>query len=331
MDTVSGDGPPGRLPNLIIAGVSKGGTTSLYTYLSQHPDVCASDVKELRYFSALRHGQPVAPLDEYAAHFAHCGAQRYAVEATPGYFYGGADVAAAINETCPDARVVVSLRSPADRCWSWFRFVKSRTRIPKHMTFEAYLDRCEQLHRAGVDGDVEHQPFWGLGGGCYDSYLEPWIEEFGDRLRILFFDDIVRDPQQVVRDLCRWLDLDPGGLDDVDFRVENKTEQYRNRTVQRAAVGVNKRTERFFSRHPATKRVLRSGYYAVNRPAAELTMPALARTRMQDFFDPHNSQLAFQLAKIGMKLPEEWMPSNSPKVTIYERCVVPVDDAKILP
>src|SRR3712207_9448996 len=65
-----------RLPNLIIAGVGKGGTTSLFRYLGQHPQVCASRVKELRYFQSLRYGEPMAPLDQYTRHFAHWNGQR---------------------------------------------------------------------------------------------------------------------------------------------------------------------------------------------------------------------------------------------------------------
>lgn len=157
---------PHRLPNLVIAGVSRAGTTSLFNYLAQHPDVGTSDVKELRYFSAVGHGQPLGPLDMYAAHF-KARTQAYAVEATPGYFYGGGALATVLRETCPSVRVVVSLRSPIERCWSWSQFVKSRDRIPKDMPFSAYLDRCEQLREQGIDGTLDHQPYWGMGGGCY--------------------------------------------------------------------------------------------------------------------------------------------------------------------
>ncbi len=45
-----------RVPNLVIVGVVKSGTTSLFNYLSQHPDICPSDVKETRYFDPLRFG-----------------------------------------------------------------------------------------------------------------------------------------------------------------------------------------------------------------------------------------------------------------------------------
>jgi hypothetical protein len=106
--TPSGTAP--HLPNLLIAGVAKAGTTSLFRYLAQHPDVCPSDVKELRYFSALRYGEDMAPLESYSAHFAHCEGQRYRMEATPGYYAGGRLVADAVDDLLPGARVLVSFR-----------------------------------------------------------------------------------------------------------------------------------------------------------------------------------------------------------------------------
>ena len=148
----------------------------------------------LRYLTPLRYGQPLDPIESYEAHFRGCGPQTYAMEATPGYFYGGEELARGLHRLSPSARAIVSLREPGERCWSWFRFVKSRTRIPKDMPFKAYLDRCEELHDVGTDGDYENQPFWGLGGGCYATWLEAWAKEFEDRFRILFFDEIVDDP-----------------------------------------------------------------------------------------------------------------------------------------
>src|SRR5829696_5200556 len=141
----SGGTTVSRLPNLVVIGVSKAGTTSLFEYLGRHPDVGLSDVKELRYFTPLRYGEPLPPLPDYAQHFQHCLRERYAAEATPGYFYGGRPVARAMRETCGPLRVVLSLREPGARCWSWFRFMKSRMRIPKNLSFDEYLDRCELL------------------------------------------------------------------------------------------------------------------------------------------------------------------------------------------
>jgi Sulfotransferase domain len=295
-----------RLPNLVVIGVSKAGTTSLFEYLGMHPDIGLSDVKELRYFTPVRYGEPLAPAASYAEHFRHCTTQRYAAEATPGYFYGGRPLARAMHETCGSVRAVLSLREPADRCWSWFRFVKSRLRIPRELGFDDYLDRCEELHRAGVDGQVEHQPYWGLGGGCYAEWLDGWVEELGPDLRVVFFDDLVQRPHAVMDGLFDWLGLEASPAQTSELEAANRTEQYRSRAVQRVAVSVNRRGEAFFRRHPRLKHGLRSGYYALNRAEPLDTMSAEARDRLAAFYRPYNQRLADQLARLGLAVPAGW-------------------------
>lgn len=294
-----------RLPNLAVVGVSKAGTTSLFEYLGKHPQVGQSDLKELRYFTPLRYDEPLEPLDSYMQHFRDC-TQRYAVEATPGYFYGGRPLARAMRETCPCLKVVLSLREPGDRCYSWFRFVKSRLRIPNTLTFEAYVDRCEQLHRQGVDGVLENQAYWGLGGGCYSEWLDDWTQEFGQDLKIVFFNDVVADSRAVMDDLFGWLGLEIGDAGTRDLGATNETVHYRNSAAQRLAVSLNRRGERFFRRHPELKRALRHAYYTLNRAKPEPGMSAEMRTRLDEFYRPDRLRLAEQLAKLGLELPSSW-------------------------
>src|SRR5215207_6195245 len=279
------------LPNLIIAGVSKGGTTSLFAYLSQHPDICPSDIKEVRYFSPLRYGQPLQPLSEYHRHFTQWKGESLVMEATPGYFYGGERLATGLLQRCPDARVVVALRAPEQRCWSWFRFVKSRARIPRTMTFDGYLDRCEELHARGVDESLDNQPFWGLGGGCYDQWYPVWSHLFGDRLRVVYFEHLISEPQEVVQDICTWAGVDSAPVSDFDFSAENQTRQYRNQAVQKAALLANRRAEAFFHRHRKVKRTLRGIYLRTNGAAGEDAMSETARRRMSTFYRPHVEHL----------------------------------------
>lgn len=300
------DAPRGRLPNLVVAGVSKAGTTSLFHYLGQHPDICTADLKELRYFSPLRYDEPLEPIDSYTRHFAGCLGATYALEATPGYFYGGAPLARGLNATCPGVRVLVSLRSPVDRCWSWFGFVKSRMRIPQTMSFAEYVDRCEALHAAGVDDTVENQPFWGLGGGCYARWWDAWDAEFGDRFHVVMFEELVADPAGVTTAVCGWLGLDESPVAGFSFAADNQTRQFRRRSLQRAAVAVNRRGEAFFHQHQGLKRALRRAYYAANRAPAEPTMPSDVRDRLLEFYRPHNAALAERLARRGISLPASW-------------------------
>lgn len=297
----------GRLPNLVIAGVAKAGTTSLFRYLSQHPGVCASRNKELRYFTALRHGEPLASIESYAQHFCHCVDQRYRMEATPGYFGGGRPLAAALLDTLDDPRVIISFREPGQRCWSWYRFVRSRARIPKDMTFDTYLDRCEHLRRIGVDHLREHQPFFGLTGGCYDQWIDAWLEIFGERLRIEFFEDMVHDPRTVVEGICRWLDIDTEVTATFQYEIENKSVQYKNKWLQQTALFLNRHGEQFFEHHRALKRALRAGYYLMNRDSSAEQLEPAARERLATFYAPHNERLAIKLDEAGLSRWPAWL------------------------
>jgi hypothetical protein len=295
-----------RLPNLVIAGVPKAGTTSLFNYLAQHPDICPSDVKETRYFEPLRYGDELPPIEDYAAHFRHQQGERYALEATPTYFYGGRRVASAVRETLPQVRVLVVLRNPSDRCWSDFRFEQSRGRIPAEMDFDAYLDRCETLRARGLERRYENRSFTGLIDGCYADWLEDWYAELADRLQVVWFDDLSTDASATVAGICSWLDLDAGVVDRFDLAVENKTEQVRSQAVQQVALAVNRRAENFFRGHPAVKRRLRAVYYLANREPAELTMSPGAARRMAEFYGPCDARLASLARTMGIA-PPPWL------------------------
>jgi hypothetical protein len=295
--------PENRLPNLLIAGVPKAGTTSLFNYLAQHPEICPSDVKEIRYFEPLRFGEALPPIETYAAHFRHWQGESYALEATPTYFYGGRRIAAAIREGLPQVRVLVILRNPSDRCWSDFRFEQSRGRVPADMDFDIYLDRCETLRAQGVDRRHENRSFTGLVDGCYANWLEDWFAEMGDRLKVIYFDDLSSDASATVTEICSWLGLDGGVVDQFDLAVENKTEKVRSHTVQQAALAVNRRAEGFFRRHPTMKRRLRAVYYQANREPAELTVSATAARRMAEFYQPCDARLASVVETMGLARP----------------------------
>lgn len=294
-----------RLPNLHVIGVSRAGTSALFDYLGRHPDIGGSDRKEVRYFTPLRHGGLLDPPLLYAQHFAGRD-ERYLMEATPGYFYGGKKLAQAMWEVCERPKVILSLREPVSRCWSWYRFERDRMRLPKDTSFNDYVAACLLLNSMGRDGLPEYQAYWGIGGGTYDRWLDDWISLFEDRLRVIFFDDLTADPAGVTTDLYRWLDLDPTVVPDSDFAPVNTTHPYRFGLAQRAAVSVNRRGEAFFRRHPALKRRLRSGYYGINSPHTRETMSAEARKMLGRFYEPHNQRLGKQLDRIGLAVPPAW-------------------------
>ena len=306
----------GALPNLIIAGIRKGGTTSLSHYLGQHPDICSSELKKVGYFLPLKYGQSIDPIDTYAAHFEHCIDARYRMEATTGYFLGGASIARPMSDMLPDARVLIVLREPVDALWSHYRFVRSHLRIPDDMDFPAYVEESRRLMVAGEDGLRENNAYVAYSGGFYEKPLTEWADAFGDRLRVLFFDDLHRDVVAMLTELFEWLDIDTAPVAGFDFDVLNKSVQIRNRRLQWVALRVNETAKSFFRRHHEVKRVLRSAYYAVNRdrtPSPRLS-PEM-RAQLQATYAESNAATAALIRTRGLapgSLPA-WLTDPEPR------------------
>ena len=156
----TGDDQGSLLPNLVVAGVEKAGTTSLFDYLRQHPDICASDLKELNYFLPLRFpGGALSAREEYVGHYAHWRGEPYRLEASPAYWYGGPRVITALGEVLSEPRIVISLREPVARLWSAFTYLKSMGRLDRHVTIDEYVRKCQsELGTTDEDGTPRHTP-----------------------------------------------------------------------------------------------------------------------------------------------------------------------------
>jgi hypothetical protein len=295
-----------RLPNLVIVGVGKAGTTSLFWYLTQHPDVCGSREKETRYFEPAAEGSELPSLADYERHFRHCGDQRYVMEASPQYFHGGPRVIDAMRRVLGTPRVVVSLRDPVARLWSQFRFVKTRLGpVPAEMSFEEYVDRSERVRRERAPLTSETRPYWHLSGGFYDEHLAAWLSAFGEDLRVVFFEDLASDPAATVVDLARWLGIDEGVVSSFTFSVENRTVQFRSELLQRAALFLNR--EELLGRRRRLKDPLRRLYYAINRRRGAEEMAPATRRHLEELFAPANADLADRLRRHGYERLPAWL------------------------
>ena len=105
-------------PNLFIAGVPKAGTTSLFHYLALHPDVFPSSRKEPGFFHPFKIKDMDSNLEAYKKFFVGYSGQKYAMEATPGYFYGGKESATAIDNYSPESKIIIVLSNPVERLFS---------------------------------------------------------------------------------------------------------------------------------------------------------------------------------------------------------------------
>ena len=297
---------PARLPNLVIAGVGKAGTTSLFWYLSQHPDICASSVKEPRYFRLPDDPDAtLPPLADYARHFAHCGSQRYVMEASPQYFKGRGRTIAAMKRTLSDPRVILMFREPVAKLWSEYRFKRSHMTIPNDVDFDAFVERCERVRdegrpRAGDDAD-----YFTLAGGTYAEIVGEWLDAFDEAIHVYFFEDMVDDPMRFTASVCGWLDIDEAVTASFTYSVENRTQGYRSGLLQRLAIAANREGGVLRNRR-RLKAPLRDLYYRINRSRAPEAMSADARDRLSEWFAPSNEALGTILRARGYDRLPSW-------------------------
>lgn len=203
------------LPNFMIIGVAKAGTTSLYHYVDQHPQVFMCPVKETNFFAYADarggtwtgEGDPPHPalfhvktIEAYEALFEGVTDEISIGEASPLYFRSPT-AARRIHECIPKVKLVASLRNPADRAFSGF------------------LMRVRKGHaamniRAGLRPESHH-----VTEGFYYDRLKRFFAIFPrHQVHIIIFEDLRADPAKVVTNLFDFLGVDTNLVPDTSIR-----------------------------------------------------------------------------------------------------------------
>lgn len=200
-----------RLPQFIIGGAPKCGTSSLYYWLSAHPEVCGSKVKEIFFFAdevnrfnesanCSKHG-----LESYANFFEHCPDGKKAFEATAHYIYYEKARKELLNlQSQP--KIVFILREPSAQMYSHYRMVKYRIKT----------------YRGDFKDYVEHPGFTFYVE--YAEYLKQWLKEWpSERIKVMVFEDLVRHKRERMKELSTFLGIDSNFYSDFSFEHRNET------------------------------------------------------------------------------------------------------------
>lgn len=231
---------------LIIGGTTKAATTSLFSYLSEHPSICAASYKETRFFLSPDYPLPSkyrfsGDVEEYNLLFSECQDNLIRLESTPDYLYCSSALKS-ISEFLPNAKLVFSLRDPISRLISWYRFSIQIGRLPESLSIDEYVEELFEIGDGNKsDDDPERSDLISkentsieqfmqvLPQGCYASYLKHYFDCLGqDRIYTTFFEDLIRSPLSVMQHLCQFADLDSTFFQDYTFKVTNQTETMRN-------------------------------------------------------------------------------------------------------
>jgi hypothetical protein len=214
-----------RKPNFFIVGAPRCGTTSMYAYLRQHPEIYVSAHKEPHFFGSDLSPLPGAIREEelYRELFAGAGDRPSVGEASVWYFLS-ARAAAEIRAFAPEARILILLRAPHQMLES-LHSLFLRTGNEDLPTFEeAFAAEPERrLGRRIPPGAYLPEGLLYTDVARYAAKVERYLDTFGrENVHCIVFDDLVRDTAAVYRRTLEFLGVDPGFEAELDPRRANE-------------------------------------------------------------------------------------------------------------
>lgn len=214
-----------RKPNFFIAGAPRCGTTSMYAYLKQHPEIWVSVDKEPHFFGSDLTVQPgtIREEDLYLQLFAGAGDRPRLGEASVWYL-SSQRAPFEIRAWAPEAKIVILLREPAQMAHSLYSLY-SRTGNEDLPTFEeALAAEPERREGRGLPSGVYFpEGLLYTGAARYAEKVERYFEVFGrENVHCILFDDFVRDTAAVYRRTLEFLGVEPGFEAELDPRRANQ-------------------------------------------------------------------------------------------------------------
>jgi hypothetical protein len=201
------------VPNFFICGAARCGTTSLWEYLRQHPDIYMPDTieqKEPSYFCDL---YGYRDWQYYLELFHPAGDRKRVGEASTAYLTSP-ESPGQIKAVVPHAKLIVSLRNPVARAYSLYKWMHEHG-YEKIATFPEALE-AEEASRLDNDefkttNGQYYYNFLYYHSGLFFQQVKRYFDVFGrDQVRVLIFEEFVKATPEHMRSLFEFLDVDPG-------------------------------------------------------------------------------------------------------------------------
>jgi hypothetical protein len=291
-----------KRPSFFVIGAFKSGSTAMYEYLRQHPQLFMPEVKEPMYF-----GTDLTPRyrrmteDEYLALFKGAADHQRSGEASPWYLYS-TEAPREILEFAPSASAIVLLRNPVDVMYAQHSQLVFNRREDIVDFGEALAAEEDRLQGRRIPADaLRPEALYYRRSVRFADQLRHWFEEFGrERIHVIVFDDLVAEPRAAYRGVLEFLGVDASH--EVDLSVYNPNRRARSGRIQRLIFAPPKPVRALFGKlrsQPIAHRVRDLMVNANSRRAARAEMDPALRRSLTDEFAPQVAELG---ALIGRDL-----------------------------
>lgn len=202
-----------NLPDFIIPGAAKSGTTSLYYYLKSHPQIYLPKIKELCFFSFMGRDKtpwntplPVRNLEEYISCFKDATDEQKIGEFETYYLYYYKETIANIKnvykEKAKNLKIVIILRNPIERVLSQYLYAVQS--FQENLPFEQAirLETIKKRLEMGMPSPLDY-----IGYSMYYNQVKAYMDNF-PQVKVLLYDDLVNNPKSFLEELLNFLEVD---------------------------------------------------------------------------------------------------------------------------
>lgn len=211
------------LPNFLVVGASKSGTSSLYHYLKQHPDIFLSEKqKEGRFFSQMVNcfdgpGDTIVEktitkdVESYKLLFEGYNREKAIGDISPEYLYFHEQAIPLIKSTLGnDVKIIMILRNPVDRAFSAYTHFKRDKR--ESLSFEEALEK-------EMERENQHWLWtWKYKhSGFYTKQVKVYLDNF-KQVKVFLYDDLLNSQPKVLEEICAFIGVDSGFEFDTTYK-----------------------------------------------------------------------------------------------------------------
>lgn len=219
-----------KLPNFFIVGSAKSGTTSIYNYLKQHPDIFMSPIKETHHFSTDIDSSKFRPdyaanlninidswldgdqkkeifhafvkdWDKYLKLFKNSENQKAIGEVTNSYLYSK-EAAKNIRSKFPEGKIIMILRNPVERAFSHF-LMDLKSGLETGSFLEAFKKDMAKSNKGWGISNVYYEI------GMYYEQVKRYLTIFPqEQIKIILYDDYRNDAIKTLKEICNFLNID---------------------------------------------------------------------------------------------------------------------------
>ena len=244
--------PPGSLPEFIIPGAQKSGTTSLFEYITDHPKVIPPSGKESHYFDNNFFKPVLWYRRKFPSHIRKLYQNGLTGEATPYYLFHPLSPSR-IYSLIPNVKLIILLRNPIDRAIShyWMEFERGNESLPMDEAFSREKERLSGEEAKLINGEESysfpHQRHSYLSRGIYADQLDRYRKFFSDdQILIIQSERLFKDTKYVMKKVFDFLELRYKSFESKKYNEGNKSKEVECDLVKKLKIFYEFHNERLY-------------------------------------------------------------------------------------